>query len=36
VGELLQDASRKVRSILWEITALDGPALGPAWPTFAT
>lgn len=35
VGELLQDASREVRSILWEITALDGPALGAAWPAFA-
>jgi hypothetical protein len=35
VGELLQDASREVRSILWEVTALDGPALGAAWPAFA-
>jgi len=35
VGELLQDASREVRSILWEVTALDGPALGAAWPGFA-
>jgi hypothetical protein len=35
VGELLQDASRQVRSILWEVTALDGPALGAAWPAFA-
>ena len=32
VGELLQDASREVRSIMWEVTALDGPALGAAWP----
>jgi hypothetical protein len=35
VGELLQDASREVRSIMWEVTALDGPALGAAWPGFA-
>jgi hypothetical protein len=35
VGELLQDASREVRSIMWEITALDGPALWAAWPAFA-
>lgn len=35
VGELLQDASREVRSIMWEVTALDGPALGAAWPAFA-
>jgi hypothetical protein len=35
VGELLQDASRQVRSIMWEVTALDGPALGAAWPGFA-
>ena len=35
VGELLQDASREVRSIMWEVTALDGPALGAAWPAVA-
>jgi len=35
VGELLQEASREVRSIMWEVTALDGPALGAAWPAFA-
>jgi hypothetical protein len=35
VGELLQDASREVRSIMWEVTALDGPALAAAWPAFA-
>ena len=35
VGELLQDASREVRSIMWEVTALDCPALVAAWPAFA-
>jgi len=35
VGELLHDASREVRSIMWEVTELDGPALGAAWPAFA-
>ena len=35
VGELLHDASREVRSIMWEVTVLDGPALGAAWPVFA-
>src|SRR5665811_1849477 len=35
VQELLQDASREVRSIMWDITALDGPGLAAAWPSFA-
>ena len=35
VQELLQDASREVRSIMWDVTALDGPALAAAWPAFA-
>ena len=35
VRELLQDASREVRSIMWDITALDGPGLAAAWPSFA-
>jgi hypothetical protein len=35
VQELLRDASREVRSILWEVTALDGPGLAAAWPWFA-
>jgi len=35
VQELLHDCSREVRSIMWDITALDGPALAAAWPAFA-
>jgi len=35
VGELLQEASWQVRSIMWDVTALDGPALAAAWPAFA-
>jgi hypothetical protein len=35
VQELLRDASREVRSILWDVTALDGPGLAAAWPSFA-
>ncbi len=35
VQELLQDASREVRSIMWDVTALDGPGLAAAWPSFA-
>jgi hypothetical protein len=35
VRELLQDASREVRSIMWDVTALDGPGLAAAWPAFA-
>jgi hypothetical protein len=35
VGELLKEASFEVRSIMWDVTALDGPALGAAWPAFA-
>ncbi|MHB8274803.1 MAG: hypothetical protein ACYDC9_08575 [Dermatophilaceae bacterium] len=35
VQELLRDASREVRSIMWDITALDGPGLAAAWPAFA-
>ena len=35
VQELLQDASREVRSIMWDIPALDGPGLAAAWPAFA-
>ena len=35
VQELLQDASREVRSIMWDVTALDGPGLAAAWPAFA-
>jgi hypothetical protein len=33
--ELLREASRAVRSIMWDVTALDGPALAAAWPAFA-
>ena len=36
VHELLHDASREVRSIMWEITTLDGPALAAGWPAFAS
>jgi hypothetical protein len=36
VEELLRAASREVRSIMWEVTALDGPGLAAAWPSFAT
>jgi hypothetical protein len=35
VGELLHDADRQVRSVLWEITALNGPALLAGWPDLA-
>ena len=35
VQELLQDASREVRSTMWDVTALDGPGLAAAWPAFA-
>ena len=35
VQELLQDASREVRSIIWDVTTLDGPGLAAAWPAFA-
>ena len=35
VQELLQDASREVRSIMWDVTTLDGPGLAAAWPAFA-
>ena len=35
VAELLQDASREVRAVLWDVTALDGPGLAAAWPLFA-
>ena len=35
VQELLHDCAREVRSIMWDITALDGPALAAAWPAFA-
>jgi len=35
VQELLQEASREVRSIMWDVTTLDGPGLGAAWPAFA-
>jgi hypothetical protein len=35
VQELLRDASREVRSIMWDVTALDGPGLAAAWPAFA-
>ena len=34
VGELLDEADREVRSILWDITELDGPALAASWPRF--
>jgi hypothetical protein len=36
VEELLREASREVRSIMWDVTALDGPGLAAAWPAFAT
>lgn len=35
VEELLHESAREVRSIMWDITTLDGPALAAAWPTFA-
>ena len=35
VEELLRDATREVRSILWDVTALNGPGLAAAWPAFA-
>ena len=35
VGELLQEASLQVRSIMWDVTTLDGPGLAAAWPAFA-
>ena len=35
VDELVRDASRGVRSIMWDVTALDGPGLAAAWPAFA-
>ena len=35
VQELLADSAREVRSIMWDVTALDGPALAAAWPAFA-
>jgi hypothetical protein len=35
VHELIQDASRQVRSIMWDVSALDGPGLAAAWPAFA-
>jgi len=35
VKELLRDASREVRSIMWDVTALDGPGLAAEWPAFA-
>jgi hypothetical protein len=35
VQELLHDASREVRSIMWDVTTLDGPALAAGWPAFA-
>jgi hypothetical protein len=35
VQELLHDCAREVRSIMWDVTALDGPALAAAWPAFA-
>lgn len=34
VGELLDEADREVRSILWDITELNGPALAASWPRF--
>lgn len=36
VQELLHDASREVRSIMWDVTTLDGPALAAAWGAFAS
>jgi hypothetical protein len=35
VDELLREASREVRAIMWDVTALDGPALAAAWPAIA-
>jgi hypothetical protein len=35
VQELLYDCAREVRSIMWDITTLDGPALAAGWPAFA-
>ena len=35
VQELLRYASREVRSIMWEVTALDGSGLAAPWPAFA-
>jgi hypothetical protein len=35
VQELLHDCAREVRSIMWDVTTLDGPALAAAWPAFA-
>ena len=35
VAELLHDCSREVRSIMWDITTLNGPELAAAWPAFA-
>ena len=36
VAELLHDCAREVRSIMWDITTLNGPELAAAWPAFAT
>jgi hypothetical protein len=35
VEELLHESAREVRSIMWDVTALDGPGLAAAWPAFA-
>jgi hypothetical protein len=35
VEELLHESAREVRSIMWDVTTLDGPALASAWPAFA-
>jgi hypothetical protein len=35
VQELLHVCARHVRSIMWDITDLDGPALAAGWPAFA-
>ena len=35
VEELLHQASREVRAIMWDVTALDGPGLAAGWPAFA-
>jgi hypothetical protein len=35
VHELLHDATRQVRCIMWDVSALDGPGLAAAWPAFA-
>jgi hypothetical protein len=35
VAELLHDCAREVRSIMWDITTLNGPELAAAWPAFA-